>query len=82
MKKGAGSGVPLLVVRSAEVRKTYRAWFLSISLAALLLCSVPLFSAVGVTASTAAGAKGTSSRHNNNWAVLVRRALEGSACGV
>ncbi|CAM9184630.1 unnamed protein product, partial [Ectocarpus sp. 12 AP-2014] len=71
MKKRARSGVPLLVVRSAEVRKTYRAWFLSMSLAALLLCSVPLFSAVGVTASTAAGAKGASSRHNNNWAVLV-----------
>ncbi|CAN0104489.1 unnamed protein product, partial [Ectocarpus sp. 13 AM-2016] len=71
MKKRAGSGVSLLVVRSAEVRKTYRAWFLSISLAALLLCSVPLLSAVGVAASTAAGAKGASSRHNNNWAVLV-----------
>ncbi|CAM9333435.1 unnamed protein product, partial [Ectocarpus fasciculatus] len=73
MKKRTRSGVSLLVVRSAEVRKTYRAWFLSISLAALLVCAAPLFSALGVTASTAtaAGAKGASSRHNNNWAVLV-----------
>lgn len=72
MKKRTRSGVSLLVVRSAEVQKTYRAWFLSISLAAVLLCSVPLFTAVGVTASTAAAAKGATSRHNNNWAVLVR----------
>lgn len=51
---------------------------LSVTLASLLLCFVPLFagSSGGVRAAAAvAEVAGESSRHNNNWAVLVRNAV-------
>lgn len=81
MRKRNRSGVPLLVVSPVKAFKGCRLCNLSVGLALLVLCFVPLFDGgtggVGA-AQAAAEAAGERSRHNNNWAVLVRHTTIGS----
>lgn len=64
----------LLIIRpSVAVRKACRVCFLAV--VGLLCVGVVPLGRSGVGVAAGAAATGESSRHNNNWAVLVRRCV-------
>lgn len=72
MRQRASARLPLMLGPSVVVGRACRVCFLP--MAAALLCLVALSSGRGAAVAAATrSAAGTNSRHNNNWAVLVRQ---------